>query len=1054
MQFTQLVKKLGYYDSPNYLRAGEASFECAPDYGHIFRLAARERKLHGVYSLRPDNEPTTPIVPVVYVCEAANEKEADETHRLVWNQDVVPLLIVHTPDEVRLYSGFRHQRHGDGTTEGVLQTLRDFRGVDELIDQLHADSIDEGRLWREWGPKVRLDERLDWNLLKNLRSVDGWLQKLGGLSSGVSHALIGKYVYLHYLRDRGILSKRKLDGWGIAVADVFGRGATIEGLERVVARLDEWLNGGVFPLNFHGTGAPTQDHLRRVAATFDGDAILEDGSWQLHLDFKAYNFSYIPIETLSVVYEQFLHTPEEDNTRTRGREAGAYYTPIPVVNFMLSELHERRPLREGMRVLDPSCGSGAFLVQCYRRLIESAFPPKSPPPRPVQLRDLLERHIFGVDRDPDACGVTELSLTLTLLDYVNPPDLENDKRVKLPSLRNQNVFCANYFLSNQPWHDTLLRKKFHWIVGNPPWKRLKLKKLSADDKPAWDWIKDPKNKETPVAGNQVAQAFLWAVEPLLSPEGEIGMLIPAMTLFEDPSKHFRAAFFSAFDVGAVANFSNLAEVLFAGRSRVPAAAIFYRRRKSNEKRLDEQFVTTYSPFVANQEPTRPVESNTRNETWSLVVNASEVRQVPVASVTSGDGLPWKLATWGSHLDLRLLERLERQLNTLGDLENSGRIVVSEGLQLREPSDTQEDQPDEIEPVAEVAGKNLLDVTKMADLRQLFIFPEKAVRKLGPGPHYARKGRAELPLKVCRPPHVIVSAARNFSIYSDEFLIVPPRQVGISADRGDSPLLKALSVFFASDFALYHQFFTSTQFGVQRALATLDALRAVPLPQNLYDGQNLGPWHKLHARLVKVSARRIRLMENEEGTLFTPMSESGEKIEDLVEELNELTNRELRLDDREQALIRDLVHVRLQLNDGKVGGSAVSAPKVSQLRTYAKRLKSELDAYIGSRLRKRHAVEVLYDAHSGMVEIDFCKKDATDPVTVRAADDKTASVLLATRTRLRKERSQWVYFDRNLRLFVGTRTYLFKPMQRFHWTESQAMFDASKIIAETIAGVGD
>jgi hypothetical protein len=43
----------------------------------------------------------------------------------------------------------------------------------------------------------------------------------------------------------------------------------------------------------------------------------------------------------------------------------------------------------------------------------------------------------------------------------------------------------------------------------------------------------------------------------------------------------------------------------------------------------------------------------------------------------------------------------------------------------------------------------------------------------------------------------------------------------------------------------------------------------------------------------------------------------------------------------------------------------------------------------------------------------------------------------------------VYFERNLRMYEETRTYLFKPMQRIHWTESQALADASSIIADTL-----
>ena len=82
-----------------------------------------------------------------------------------------------------------------------------------------------------------------------------------------------------------------------------------------------------------------------------------------------------------------------------------------------------------------------------------------------------------------------------------------------------------------------------------------------------------------------------------------------MTLFEDAARGFRQAFFQRVKVHTVVNFSNLAEVLAGGRFRVPAAAFFYKRRDDGTEGLDEdEFVRTYSPLVANQEPTRPVRS--------------------------------------------------------------------------------------------------------------------------------------------------------------------------------------------------------------------------------------------------------------------------------------------------------------------------------------------------------------------------------------------------------------------------------------------------------------
>jgi len=429
-----------------------------------------------------------------------------------------------------------------------------------------------------------------------------------------------------------------------------------------------------------------------------------------------------------------------------------------------------------MRVFDPSCGSGAFLVQCYRRLIEKEFPAGGTA-KPGQLRDLLKESVFGVDAESDACNVTELSLILTLLDYVDPPDLEGRGRsgFKLPLLRDRNIFCANFFEQPTANHAALGRG-FDWIVGNPPWKKLNPKKLKDHEPPVWDWINSNERKR-PVGGNQAARAFAWEVLDYLSPGGEVGMFLPAMTLFENPARGFREAFFQEVKVNTVVNFSNLAEVLSGKRFRVPAAAFFYELRSDDDAPEEDQFVRAYSPLVANQEPTRPVKEGTRTESWSIAINASEIRDIPLEAIADGNGLPWKIATWGSSLDLRLLKKLDRQFPTLKDLERNETIVVSQGLELR--AEQTGDEGEEVELGEEVIGESILDVNQLKRLRHVFSFPSKAIVPIRPELKYVRKrGGVERPLSVCRPPHVIVSAARIFAVYCDEYLVVPPRQIGI------------------------------------------------------------------------------------------------------------------------------------------------------------------------------------------------------------------------------------------------------------------------------------
>ena len=138
--------------------------------------------------------------------------------------------------------------------------------------------------------------------------------------------------------------------WKLDPEHIFTRLTTfIDLLENV----DEWLNGSVFPITVNKIKEFGAERLRKVAGVFRGE---EAVSGQLPL-FDIYDFSFIPIETLSVIYEQFLHDTLRPSGESEGRLRGAYYTPVPLVNFMLDKLDSRKPLQPGMRVLDQSCGS-------------------------------------------------------------------------------------------------------------------------------------------------------------------------------------------------------------------------------------------------------------------------------------------------------------------------------------------------------------------------------------------------------------------------------------------------------------------------------------------------------------------------------------------------------------------------------------------------------------------------------------------------------------------------------------------------------------------------
>ena len=149
------------------------------------------------------------------------------------------------------------------------------------------------------------------------------------------------------------------------------------------------------------------------------------------------------------------------------------------------------------------------------------------------------------------------------------------------------------------------------------------------------------------------------------------------------------------------------------------------------------------------------------------------------------------------------------------------------------------------------------------------------------------------------------------------------------------------------------------------------------------------------------------------------------------QLNELTFDSLKLSSRGRAAVHDLVHVRFGLTRGKIAPTAVGEPSLDEQRNYAITLRDELDSFVGQSSTTRHKVEILIGGGSGLIAIDLAK--GQQPTTVLEASAAGSSQLAEARANLIEQKSQWRYFNRNLRVYEGTRTYIVKPLQRLHCT---------------------
>jgi hypothetical protein len=289
--------------------------------------------------------------------------------------------------------------------------------------------------------------------------------------------------------------------------------------------------------------------------------------------------------------------------------------------------------------------------------------------------------------------------------------------------------------------------------------------------------------------------------------------------------------------------------------------------------------------------------------------------------------------------------------------------------------------------------------------------------------------------VSTPPHVIVDASRRFAIYSDEFIAVPPRKIGISGPERTAILLKAMSIYLASDFCIYQQFFTTPEWGVRTSLATLDALKGLPIPLGVLTDAELREWAEMQEELTSKSSGSVA------------QSDAS------LREINSRVYQLLGLSRIERILVEDFVRWNMQMVQGKVTADVVSPPTPTTAQSYLSTLKDELDEFVGRDSGTTHNLDAVRADDSAMISIGLVHGEAKQP-TLQDAGEHTAAALAQTGKHLLRRHSQWLYFERCLKIYEDGAMYVFKPLEMIHWTRRQAILDAGEIIAETLGGRGE
>ena len=213
-------------------------------------------------------------------------------------------------------------------------------------------------------------------------------------------------------------------------------------------------------------------------------------------NYLEYDFSIIPADVLGNVYENYLghqlkkSKKEEhlDKNLKKRKEQGIYYTPKFIVDYIVQNalgpvLDKCRSINDlqKVKVLDPACGSGSFLVAAMNFLIKKYKEFNTEPSGFLKIQ-ILQGNIYGVDLDQQAVELARLNLLLNTFDgQIKLPGLENNIKNGNSLISGTVEELKKYFGKN--YHD---KKPFNWqeefpevfkqggfdcIIGNPPYIR-------------------------------------------------------------------------------------------------------------------------------------------------------------------------------------------------------------------------------------------------------------------------------------------------------------------------------------------------------------------------------------------------------------------------------------------------------------------------------------------------------------------------------------------------------------------------------------------------------
>ena len=337
--------------------------------------------------------------------------------------------------------------------------------------------------------------------------------------------VLDRLIFIRNAEDRELEENKLLSN--VRQWSAKGKGELIKEISKVYSYFDDKYNSKLFAKHLCDDLYIDNETLQEV---IEGLNHSKDNSYR-------YDFSIIESDVLGNIYEQYLGnilktTPKRaklETSRVHRKEQGIYYTPSYIVDYIVKntvreyiKTHTAEEIKD-IKILDPACGSGSFLIRAYKELenywkqttdfAQTTLDSEEFYSKKVEI---LKNNIFGVDKDPKAIEIAQLNLLLQISESKQRlPILQNNIKVGNSLIDDPNV-SDKAFKWEEEFPEIINNGGFDIVIGNPPY--------GADfDSKSKKFLNVKFEGEN--TGNS-ASYFIFKSLSLLRPNGIFAMIVP------------------------------------------------------------------------------------------------------------------------------------------------------------------------------------------------------------------------------------------------------------------------------------------------------------------------------------------------------------------------------------------------------------------------------------------------------------------------------------------------------------------------------------------------